>query len=254
VTTPADISLPRVLLLTGGSRGIGAAIAQQAVDAGYAVCFTYSSDQVQADATAASLRAQGGSAVAVLADAADPDATARAFDAAEDQLGPVTAVVHNAGITGRIGPFAGADVDQMRRVLDVNVLGAFLVGQQAVRRWQERSAAGALVNVTSIAATTGAPHEYVAYAASKAAVEAFTIGLGKEVAAQSIRVNAVSPGTVDTEIHAAAGEPERPARVVSRVPMGRIGQPHEIARAVLWLLSDEASYVTASVLRVSGGV
>lgn len=221
---------------------------------GYAVCFTWSTEEEQAGSTAAGLMAAGGRVVAVHADVADPGSAARAFDTAEAELGHVTAVVNNAGVTDPIGPFTSTSVADMRRVLDVNVLGALVVAREAVRRWDARASPGALVTISSIAATLGAPHEYVPYAASKAAVEAMTVGLAKEVAARGIRVNAVAPGTVHTGIHAAAGEPDRPARVVSRVPMGRIGEPDEIASAVVWLLSDEASYVTGAVLRVSGGV
>ncbi len=169
-------------------------------------------------------------------------------------LGPPTAVVNNAGITGRIGNFATLPLEVLRRTIDVNLLGTMLVAQEAVRRWQAAGIAGRLVNISSIAATLGAPGEYVHYAATKAAVDALTVGLGKEVASSGIRVNAVAPGTAFTDIHAAGGDPDRPARVASRVPMGRIAQPQEIAHAVLWLLSDEASYLTATVVRVSGGV
>lgn len=166
--------------------------------------------------------------------------------------------MNNAGVTGPIGSFRDLDYAVLRRVLDVNVVGTMLCAQEAIRRWERRGIAsvpkGAIVNISSIAATLGAPNEYIHYAASKGAVESFTIGLAKELAPSGIRVNAVSPGTVFTDIHASAGEPNRPARVVSRVPMGRIGEPDEIANAVLWLLSEEASYVTGSNLRVSGGL
>jgi NAD(P)-dependent dehydrogenase (short-subunit alcohol dehydrogenase family) len=247
-TSPAD----GVLLLTGGSRGIGAAIARRAVDAGYRVCFSYAQDAEAARRTVADLGE--GRVLAVRADVAEPDEVAALFEQCEAALGPVTAVVNNAGVTGRLGPFSDTTLADLRRVLEVNVLGTMLVAQHAVRRWLERDVRGAMVNVSSVAATLGAPHEYVHYAASKAAVESFTVGLGKEVAARGIRVNAVSPGTVLTGIHAAAGEPDRPQRVVSRVPMARIGEPDEIAAAVVWLLSAEASYVTATVLRASGGL
>ena len=243
-----------VVLVTGGTRGIGAAIAARAVADGYAVCLTYASQHDRAQQTVDRLRAAGGDVTAVCADVADPEAAEGVFLHAERSLGSVTAVVNNAGVTGPLGPFSDTPVAQMRRVLEVNVLGALVVTQQAVRRWLDRGTAGAIVNISSIAAATGAPNEYVAYAASKAAVETLTVGVAKEVAASSIRVNAVAPGTVLTEIHAAAGEPDRPARVVGRVPMARIGEPDEVAAAVLWLLSQEASYVTGTVLRVAGGI
>lgn len=243
-----------VLLITGGSRGIGAAIAQRAAANGYAVCFTYSSQRERAERTAEALRACSGDVVAVQADVADAAATERVFDAAEARLGPVTAVVNNAGVTGPLGPFPDLSLDVVRRVLDVNVFGTIAMSQCAVRRWLERGSRGALVNISSMASVTGSPHEYVTYAASKAAVEAFTVGLAREVASRSIRVNAVAPGMVQTEIHAAAGDADRPARIAQRVPMGRVGEPEEVADAVLWLLSDAASYVTGAVLRVSGGL
>lgn len=243
-----------VVIITGGGRGIGAAIARKAADSGYGVCVTYARDDAAAAALLAELEQRGAACTTFRADVADPESAPRVFDHAEAQLGPVTALVNNAGITGRIGAFTEASVETLRRTLDTNVLGAMLMAQEAVRRWQRAGVPGRLVNVSSIAATLGAPGEYVHYAASKAAVEALTVGLAKEVAASGVRVNAVAPGTVYTDIHASAGEPDRPARVVSRVPMQRIGEPEEIAHAVLWLLSSEASYVTGAVLRVSGGL
>jgi NAD(P)-dependent dehydrogenase (short-subunit alcohol dehydrogenase family) len=217
---------------------------------GYAVCAGYTSD----DAAADRLRAELSGVVAVRADVADPASVAELFDAAEAAFGPVTALVNNAGVTGRLGRFAAAPVPTLRRVLDVNVLGPMLCAQEALRRWEECHTPGRIVNVSSRAATLGSPDEYVHYAASKAAVETFTLGLAKEVAAQGIRVNCVAPGTIRTDIHAAAGDATRPERVAARVPMGRPGEPEEIAAAVLWLLSDEASYVTGAVLQAGGGI
>lgn len=243
-----------VLVVTGGSRGIGEAVVRGAAGRGYAVCFTYGRDGEAAAALAADLHRQGHAVTAIRADAADATATALVFDAAEQAFGPVTALVNNAGLTGPIGPFAATTADTMRRVFEVNAIAPMVYTQEALRRWRQHGIRGAAVNLSSIAATLGAPHEYVHYAASKAAVEAFTIGLGKELAAEGIRINAVAPGTVETGIHAAAGDPGRPARVAGRIPMQRIGTPDEIARAVLWLLSAEASYVTGTVLRVSGGL
>jgi NAD(P)-dependent dehydrogenase (short-subunit alcohol dehydrogenase family) len=243
-----------VLLVTGGSRGIGAAIVRTAAARGYAVGLSFRDDLAAAQSMVDELAHAGASLHAVQGDVADPGFAAAFFDEATAALGPVTAVVNNAGITGRIGSFADVPLETLRRTIDVNVLGTMLMAQEAVRRWQATGTAGRIVNISSIAATLGAPGEYVHYAATKAAVDAFTIGLGKEVAASGIRINAVAPGTAYTDIHAAGGEPGRPARVVSRVPMGRIAQPQEIANAVLWLLSDEASYLTGTVLRVSGGL
>lgn len=243
-----------VLVVTGGGRGIGAAIVRGAVKRGYAVCFSYREDAGAAHALVHDLSGAGGNVHAVQGDVADSGFAAAIFDHAEAAFGPVTAAVNNAGITGQIGPFGQLPLETMRRTIDVNLVGTMTVTQEAIRRWQAGAIPGRIVNVTSVAAALGAPGEYVHYAATKAAVEAFTIGLGKEVAASGIRVNAVAPGTAYTDIHAAGGEPKRPERVVSRVPMKRIAKPEEIANAVLWLLSDDASYVTATVLRAAGGL
>lgn len=242
-----------VLLVTGGSRGIGAAIVRAAVAQGYSVCFSYLRDRDAATRLADELGEPDVRVRSFQGDVADPAFAASCFEEAERAFGPVTALVNNAGVTGKIGPLQNLSLDDLRRTVDTNLIGAILMAQEAVRRWERDGIAGRMVNISSIAAALGSPHEYVHYAATKAAVETFTIGLGKEVAAKGIRVNAVAPGTVYTDIHSAMGEPDRPARVVSRVPMGRIGTPEEIARAVLWLLSEDASYVTATVLKVSGG-
>jgi len=243
-----------VLVVTGGARGIGAAICRLAAASGYAVCFSYRQEERAAELLVDELTSEGRRAAAFRGDVAEPDAVRALFEHAEATLGPVAALVNNAGITGRIGSFRDAEIASLRRVLEINVLGPMLCAREAVVRWQERGYPGRMVNISSIAATLGAPNEYVHYAASKAAVEAFTIGLARETAASGIRINAVAPGTVYTDIHAAAGEPNRPARVVARIPMGRIGQPDEIANAVLWLLSEQASYVTGAIVRVSGGL
>jgi NAD(P)-dependent dehydrogenase (short-subunit alcohol dehydrogenase family) len=218
---------------------------------GCRVVFSYRENKAAADALAERL---GERVRAVAGDVADERFAGRFFDTAEKLFGPATALVNNAGITGGIGPFAQASAERLRRTVDVNLMGTMWMAREAVRRWQDSAIAGRMVNISSVAARLGAPGEYVHYAAAKAAVEALTIGLGKEVAASGIRVNAVAPGTVHTDIHAASGEPGRPARVVSRVPMARIAEPREIADAVLWLLSPEASYVTATVLSVAGGL
>lgn len=245
---------PGVLLVTGGGRGIGAAVVRRAARAGIATAFSYQSDEAAARALVREVESAGSRALAIRQDVGEADAVPGLFDAVEGQLGPVSLLVNNAGITGRIGTFANASADTLRQVTQINLLGTIFMAQEAIRRWRARDAKGRMVNISSIAATLGAPGEYVHYAATKAGVEALTIGLGKEVAPHGIRINAVAPGTVHTDIHAAAGEPDRPARVVSRIPSGRVGEPDEVAAAVLWLLSDEASYVNATVLRVSGGL
>ena len=242
-----------VVLVTGGGRGIGAAIVRGAAARGQKVAFSYARNAGAATALVEAIAGNGGEALAIEADVADPATPARLFDAAE-ALGPVTALVNNAGITGTLGRLADLPLDTLRRTIDTNLTGTILMAQEAVRRWEASGTSGRMVNISSVAATLGAPGEYVHYAATKAAVEALTIGLGKEVAGRGIRVNAVSPGTTMTEIHAAGGNPDRPAQVAPRVPLGRVAEPEEIAAAVLWLLGDEASYVAGAVLRVGGGV
>lgn len=242
------------LLVTGGSRGIGAAIVRLAANRGWKVCFSFINDRDAAESLCHELGGKGYRTEMFQGDVADEAFPRRFFDHAEATLGPVLAVVNNAGITGPIGSFKDTSVATMRRTLDVNLMGTMLLSQEAIRRWEATATQGRIVNLSSIAATLGAPGEYVHYAASKAAIDAFTIGLGKEVAASGIRVNAVAPGTAYTDIHAAAGEPDRPSRVVARVPAARIARPEEIAEGVVWLLSDEASYVNATVLRIAGGL
>ena len=242
-----------VVLVTGGGRGIGAAIVRGAAARGYPVAFSYVSDHDAATALADEIAAAGGGALAIQADVADRATPARLFEAAE-ALGPVTALVNNAGITGTLGRLTDLPFEALRKTIDVNLVGTILMAQEAVRRWEAGGIHGRMVNISSIAATLGSPGEYVHYAATKAAVETFSMGLGKEVARGGIRVNAVSPGTTQTDIHAAGGNPDRPAQVAPRVPLGRVAEPYEIAAAVLWLLSDEASYVTGTVLRVGGGL
>ncbi|HEY8596154.1 MAG TPA: glucose 1-dehydrogenase [Devosiaceae bacterium] len=243
--------MSKAILITGASRGIGAATARLAAAGGYRVCVNYQHDGQAADAVVAEIRAGGGHAVAMQGDVGRQDDVARIFDRAADEFGEIVALVNNAGTTGPIGSFSAADPAVFRSVFDTNVIGTMLCAQEALRRFGPSG--GAIVNLSSVAATTGAPGEYVHYAASKAAIDAFTIGLAREVADRGVRVNAVAPGSTLTEIHARAGEPGRPERVRSRIPMQRLAEPEEIARAILWLLSDDASYVTGAVLRVAGG-
>lgn len=240
------------LIITGASRGIGAATARLAARRGYDVCINYARDEAAAMAVLAAIRADGGRAIAVCADVSSEADVKRLFDTAEAQLGPLRGLINNAGITGPIGRFSEVETSTLEKVLAVNVLGTMLCAREAARRL-EAAGRGAIVNLSSVAATTGAPGEYVHYAASKAAIDAFTVGLARELAGSSVRVNAVAPGSTLTDIHAAAGEPDRPARVRTRIPMQRLAEPEEIAEAVLWLLSDSASYATGAILRVSGG-
>jgi NAD(P)-dependent dehydrogenase (short-subunit alcohol dehydrogenase family) len=238
-----------VTLVTGGGRGIGAATARRLARDGHDVAICYRADAEAARQVAEAVRRHGARCLAVQADTTDDAAVVRLFDVVAAELGELTGLVNNAGITGPIGPFVELSTADLRRVVDVNLVGYVLCAQQAARRMTH----GAIVNVSSGAATTGSPHEYVPYAATKAAVDTLTIGLAKELAAAGIRVNAVAPGITTTEIHAAAGEPDRPTRLASRIPMGRAGHPDEIAAAIAWLLGPEASYVTGTVLRVAGG-
>lgn len=243
----------KVLVVTGGSRGIGAAIVRLAVTRGWKVVFSYLSNGEAARSLEDELNRSSRNVLAVQGDVADVDFAEQLFGQAEGAFGETCGLVNNAGITGRIGNFVDIDPETIRRVFETNVFGTMNVCAAAVRRWSPHRR-GAIVNISSVASTLGAPREYVHYAASKAAIDTFSLGLAREVAALGIRVNVVSPGTTYTDIHAAGGDPDRPNRVVERVPMQRIADPAEIALAVLWLLSPEASYATGATLRVSGGV
>lgn len=247
--------MPKVLVVTGGSRGIGAAIARLGAGSGYAVCVNYVRDEPAAEARVREIRRTGGHAVAVQADVAREDDVVRLFRQIDEMLGPVTALVNNAGVLETQTRVEHMDAARLHRVFAVNVYGSFLCAREAVRRMSTRhgGAGGAIVNVSSAASRLGSPDEYVDYAAAKGAIDTFTVGLAKEVAGEGIRVNAVRPGVIDTEIHASGGEPQRVDRVKGSVPMQRGGQPEEVARAVLWLLSDDASYSTGAFLDVAGG-
>lgn len=239
----------RVTVVTGGSRGIGAAVCVRLADEGHDIALAYHSDSAAAESVAAAVRASGRRCVTVRTDTADEADVDRLFDTAAAELGPVTGLVNNAGVSGPVGPLADADAAGMRRALEVNVLGYLLCARRAVRD-MTRTGGGAIVNVSSAAATLGSPGEYVHYAAAKGAVDTMTVGLSKETGPAGIRVNAVAPGVIRTEFHA---DPERPDKLGPGIPLGRPGQPEEIAGAVAWLLSDDASYATGTVLRVAGG-
>lgn len=244
-----------VVLITGASRGIGAATATLAASRGYAVCVNYLKDQSAADDVVGGIVARGGRAIAVQGDVAVESDVLRLFNACDRDLGTLTALVNNAGILDLQTRVEQMSAERINRIFAVNVLGSFLCAREAVKRMSTRhgGAGGAIVNLSSIAARLGSPGEYVDYAASKGAIDTFTIGLAREVAAEGIRVNAVRAGFTYTDIHASGGEAGRVDRLKSQVPMLRGGQPAEVAAAILWLMSDNASYSTGAFIDVSGG-
>ncbi|MGI5239144.1 SDR family NAD(P)-dependent oxidoreductase [Dactylosporangium sp. CA-139066] len=243
--------MEQITIVTGGSRGIGAATCRRLARDGHRVVVGYRSDEPAAQSVVDAVTAAGGTAIAVRADTADEQDVAALFATAAERLGPVTGLVNNAGVASELTRLADLKTEDLRRVMDINVIGAFLCAREAAR---VMTAGGAIVNVSSTAATLGSPGNYIHYAASKAAVDALTLGLAKELAADGIRVNGVAPGFVDTEIHQQSGDPDRATNVLSRIPVGRLGTPAEIAEAIAWLLSPASSYTTGATLRVAGGL
>lgn len=245
----------RVLLVTGGGRGIGAAICRLAAKAGYRVAVNFASNETAAAALVREIEAEGGQAIAIRGDVGNEGDVVTMFEAVDRAFGRLDALVNNAGIVdmkARVDEMSAARLERMMRI---NVIGSMLCAREAVKRMStlHGGEGGAIVNISSAASQLGSPGEYVDYAASKGAIDTFTIGLAREVAAEGVRVNAVRPGIIDTEIHASGGQPDRIATIRGFVPMKREGKAEEVAQAALWLLSDEASYTTGGILNVSGG-
>ncbi len=243
------------ILITGGSRGIGRSAALMAGARGWSVAINYASNRQAADATAEAVRSAGGRAAVMQGDVAQEADVIAMFDAAERELGRLDGVVVNAGIVAPASRLADMPAERMRRVFEVNVFGAYLCAREAARRLTADGTArgGSIVLMSSVAARLGAPFEYVDYAGSKGAIDTLTIGLAKELGPDGVRVNALRPGLIETEIHASSGAPDRAARLGPTTPLGRAGHPEEVAEAIIWLLSDASSYVTGAILDVAGG-
>jgi NAD(P)-dependent dehydrogenase (short-subunit alcohol dehydrogenase family) len=244
----------KVVIITGGSRGIGRATALAAATRGFRVCIGYASNEAAAKQVVGAIEAKNGKAIAVKCDVAE-ESDILAMFAAADKFGTLGALVNNAGIVGPSMRVEEMSFERIQRMMAVNVTGSILCAREAVKRMSTRngSKGGVIVNLSSVAAKLGSPNTYVDYAASKGAIDSFTVGLGHEVADEGIRVAAIRPGLIDTEIHASGGEPDRAHRLAGNVPMKRVGTAEEIANAIVWLMSDDASYVTSAILDVSGG-
>jgi len=244
-----------IVVVTGGSRGIGAATARLAAQQGYAVAVNYATNSKAADEVVRDIEAAGGCAIAVQGDVAREADVLALFATVDKQLGRLTALVNNAGVIDMPSRVDEMSEERLRRMLDTNILGSFLCAREAVRRMSTRhgGAGGAIVNLSSAAVRLGSPGQYVHYAASKGAIDAFTLGLAKEVATEGIRVNAVRPGIIDTDIHASGGQPNRARELAPQVPMQRPGTAEEVAQAIVWLMSDDSSYTTGSIVDVTGG-
>jgi NAD(P)-dependent dehydrogenase (short-subunit alcohol dehydrogenase family) len=247
--------LSQIVLITGGSRGIGAATALQAARAGYAVAVNYTANSLAADEVVRQIRQGGGTAITVQADVAEESQVLAMFEKVDAKLGRLTALVNNAGVVDRTERVDAMSVARLKRMFDINVIGTMVCAREAVKRMSTRygGAGGAIVNVSSVAARLGGPGQYVDYAAAKGAVDTFTIGLAKEVATEGIRVNAVRPGIIETEIHASGGLPTRAHDMAPQVPMQRAGSADEVAQSIVWLLGSGSSYTTGALLDISGG-
>jgi NAD(P)-dependent dehydrogenase (short-subunit alcohol dehydrogenase family) len=247
--------MSKVMLITGASRGIGAATARLAARQGYALCLNYHQREDAANQVLEQIRAAGVSAITVKADVADEDQVLAMFDVIDREFGRLDVLVNNAGMLEQQMRLEKMDAARWTRVLGANVIGSFLCAREAIKRMSTKQGGrgGSIINLSSIAARLGAPGEYIDYAAAKGAIDSMTLGLAKEVAEEGIRVNGVRPGVIHTDIHASGGEPDRIERVKASVPMGRGGQAEEIAEAILWLASEQASYTTGALLDVSGG-
>jgi NAD(P)-dependent dehydrogenase (short-subunit alcohol dehydrogenase family) len=245
----------RTLVVTGGSRGIGAAVARLAGNRGYSVALSFHDNEAAARNVVEDIRSSGNAAVAISGDVALEGDIIRLFAEAERELGPICGLVNNAGVTGGFSRVEALDAASLAKVLMTNVAGTILCAREAVKRMSTRHGGqgGAIVNISSLAARTGGAGEWVHYAASKGAIDTFTIGLAREVGAEGIRVNAVAPGLIATDLHAANGAPDRLERLSPTIPMGRPGSPPEVAEGVLWLLSEAASYTTGTILEIGGG-
>ncbi len=247
--------MSNIVLITGGSRGIGAATALLAARAGYAVAVNYSANSLAADEVVRQIRQGGGTAITVQADVAEESQVLAMFEKVDAKLGRLTALVNNAGVVDQTSRVDGMSVARLKRMFDINVIGTMVCAREAVKRMSTRygGAGGAIVNVSSAAARLGSPGQYVDYAAAKGAVDVFTIGLAKEVAAEGIRVNAVRPGIIETEIHASGGLPDRARDLAPQVPMQRAGSADEVAQSIVWLLGNASSYTTGALLDIAGG-